>query len=100
MSEIPPEGLVDCRLGKVMFERRLTVTQLSGLANLARPTIRKLRDNHFDSVSKTTIAKLCDTLGLSVGVLFVHTSKTVIELERDLTLMGAEESDGGTPATL
>ncbi|KKL98587.1 hypothetical protein LCGC14_1822960 [marine sediment metagenome] len=94
MTEIPHEGLVDCRLGKIMYERRLSVTQLSGLANLSRPTVRKLRDNSFDLVSKTTIAKLCDVLNLGVGVLFVHNSKPVIETERNQALMGAGESNG------
>lgn len=95
MPELPPEGFVVCMLSDIMHERQLSTVQVARLANLSRPTIRKLRDNRFDRVSMTTVSKLCSSLKVGVGVLFRHYTPhewKLINIEHDQTLMGADES--------
>ena len=103
-NAVPPEGTILCTLGQIMYERQLSVVDVARLANLSRPTVRKLRDNRADAVSMTTISKLCSSLKIGVGVLFQHIPRHAIE-SRQLskegltigngegrTLMGADES--------
>lgn len=90
LREIPPEGMVVCNLKRIMDERGLTVAETARLANLSRPTIRKLRNNPTTPAETTTIAKLCHGLRIGIGVLFVH--KTQKEIELSPALMGVNES--------
>ena len=92
---IPQEGFVVCMLSDLMQERQLSTIQVARLANLSRPTVRKLRDNRVALVSMTTISKLCSGLNVGVGVLFRHISNhewKLLQIEHDQTLMGADES--------
>jgi len=93
----PKEGRVICLLSSIMDERQLSTVDIARLANLSRPTVRKLRDNQFERLSMTTVSKLCSSLQLGIGVLFRHISKhewELIKIEHglDQTLMGADES--------
>lgn len=90
-SEIPPEGLIVCNLKHLMYERQLTVAEMARVANVTRPTIRKLRDDPTSPVESTTVAKLCHGLKVGVGVLLTHRTKQQIENE-GLALMGADKS--------
>jgi DNA-binding Xre family transcriptional regulator len=94
---VPPEGMIVCTLSQLMNERQLSTIQVARLANLSRPTVRKLRDNRADRVSMTTISKLCSSLQVGVGVLFRHIPQHALigiidDYHEDQTLMGADES--------
>ena len=91
LRNIPPEGLIICNLNHLMNERRLTIAETARLANVSRPTIRKLRSDPASPVESTTVAKLCHGLKVGVGVLLVHRTKHQLETESQ-TLMGADKS--------
>ncbi|NIN00496.1 MAG: helix-turn-helix domain-containing protein [candidate division Zixibacteria bacterium] len=93
---VPPEGFVVCNLSQIMDERQLGVQDVALIANLSRPTVRKLRDNRIERISMSTISKLCSSLHVGIGVLFRHYSPhewnlLKIEMESQ-ALMGADES--------
>ena len=92
---IPPEGLVVCMLGNLMKERQLSTVQVCRIANISRPTVRKLRENRFDLVSMTTISKLCSSLNVGIGVLFRHYTLhewKLQKIEHGQAPMGADDS--------
>lgn len=91
---IPTEGFVVCMLSNLMNERQLSTIQVSRIANISRPTVRKLRENRFDLVSMTTVSKLCSSLNVGIGVLFRHYTPhewKLLEIESQAR-MGADES--------
>lgn len=74
-----------------MDERRLSLAEVSRLTGLSRPTVRKLRTNHFEGVSMTTVARLCSALKVGVGVLLTHKSPSELKAESG-ALVGAHKS--------
>jgi len=91
LRKAPPEGLIICNLNHLMNERRLTVAETARLANVSRPTIRKLRSDPASPVESTTVAKICHGLKVGVGVLLIHRTKQQLDAERR-TLMGTGKS--------
>lgn len=92
---LPPEGFVVCMLGQLMNERQLSIIQVCRIANISRPTVRKLRENRFDLVSMTTVSKLCSSLNVGIGVLFRHYTPhewKLLEIELGQAPMGADDS--------
>jgi DNA-binding Xre family transcriptional regulator len=94
MADFPQEGIVWCNLRRIMNERHLTVSKVARLANLSRPTVRKLRDNQINSVSMTTVAKLCSALKIGTGVLFSHFSSEKL-LRMEIEFKDLQDSDAG-----
>ncbi|MCK5548691.1 MAG: helix-turn-helix transcriptional regulator [Thermoplasmata archaeon] len=92
---IPQEGFVVCLLSQLMNERQLSTVQVARLANISRPTVRKLRDNKIKRVSMTTVSKLCSSLNVGIGVLFRHYTPhewKLLEIEHGQAPMGADDS--------
>lgn len=77
----PLEGKIICNLKSIMDERRLTIAGVSRIAHLSRPTVRNLRDNDFERVDLSTLAKICDALNVGIGVLLTHKPLTVLMAE-------------------
>jgi DNA-binding Xre family transcriptional regulator len=80
---------VHCRLKKIMRERGLTVEELHTGARVAKETITALRKNDFKGVGAQTIARLCGSLGISVGELFELLPEDIwlpIRLARKVTI--------------
>lgn len=80
-DEFPREGLIICNLKHLMDERHLSIAEISRLTGLSRPTVRKLKQSRFEGVSTVTVAKLCSTLRIGVGRLFVHKTKNQLIAE-------------------
>ena len=63
---------IKCRLSTILGCRRISQRQLAKDSRLSLYTVNKLYNEKWLQVSKLTIAKLCETLDVGVGDLFVY----------------------------
>ena len=65
-------GDIKCRLSILLGCRRISQRQLARDSGLSVFTVNKLYNERWSGVDKQTIVKLCETLKVDVGELFVY----------------------------
>jgi putative transcriptional regulator len=63
------EPHVEVTLDRVLFERRMTVTELAERVGLAYPNLSILKNNRARAIRFSTLAALCDVLDCQPGDL-------------------------------
>ena len=66
------QGSILIRVEEAMRLRGLTVSQLSSISGLSRPTIYKLRAGDISRIEFDTLARLCHALRLPIGKLLYY----------------------------
>lgn len=72
MTEDIGQGMILLRIEEAMRLRDLTVSQLSSLSGLSRPTIYKLKTEAVSRIEFDTLARLCHVLRLPIGKLIYY----------------------------
>lgn len=63
---------VRLRVGEILKEKNMTITDFAELAHIAPGTARMLAKGNTERVDLFTMAKICDALGIKPGDLFVQ----------------------------
>lgn len=61
-----------CRLGEVLAERDMTLTELSARTGITVVNLSVLKNNRARAVRFSTLARICAVLGTTPGDLLVH----------------------------
>lgn len=77
MDEQPQNfhGKIHLRVEEAMILRELTVSELSHLSGLSRPTIYKLKRDNVTRIELDTLARLCHALEMPVQNLLYYEPK-------------------------
>ena len=71
-KEVKSLGNIKCRLPVILACKRMSQKEIAEKSKLSAITIGRLYNEKWSQVSKLTIAKLCETLNVTVGELFVY----------------------------
>lgn len=63
---------IRCRLGEVLAERDMTLTELSQRTGITVVNLSILKNNRARAVRFSTLARICAALDTTPGELFVH----------------------------
>ena len=67
------ESLIECRLGELLEQREMTLTELSDRVGVSVVNLSKLKNNHAKAVRFSTLIAICDVLECTPGDLLVLT---------------------------
>ncbi|MCQ9342543.1 helix-turn-helix transcriptional regulator [Corynebacterium sp. 153RC1] len=65
------ESLIECRLGELLEQREMTLTELSDRVGVSVVNLSKLKNNHAKAVRFSTLIAICDVLECTPGDLLV-----------------------------
>ena len=68
-------GNIHLRIEEAMILREMTVSELSHLSGLSRPTIYKLKRDNVSRIELETLARLCHALEMPVQNLLYYEPK-------------------------
>lgn len=63
---------IRCRLGEVLAERDMTLTELAARTGITVVNLSVLKNNRARAVRFSTLARICAVLGTTPGELLVH----------------------------
>lgn len=63
---------IRCRLGEVLAEREMTLTELAARTGITVVNLSVLKNNRARAVRFSTLARICAVLGTTPGDLLVH----------------------------
>jgi putative transcriptional regulator len=63
---------IRCRLGEVLAERGMTLTELAARTGITVVNLSVLKNNRARAVRFSTLARVCAVLGTTPGDLLVH----------------------------
>jgi len=63
---------IKCRLSTILGCRRMSQKRLAEESGLAVATINKFYNENWVGIDKSTMIKLCETLNVGIGDLFVY----------------------------
>ncbi|GEN80031.1 helix-turn-helix domain-containing protein [Actinotalea fermentans] len=63
---------IQCRLGEVLAERGMTLTELSARTGITVVNLSVLKNNRARAVRFSTLARICAVLQTTPGELLVH----------------------------
>lgn len=63
---------IQCRLGDVLAERGMTLTELAARTGITVVNLSVLKNNRARAVRFSTLAKICSVLDTTPGDLLVH----------------------------
>jgi putative transcriptional regulator len=63
---------IRCRLGDVLAERGMTLTELAARTGITVVNLSVLKNNRARAVRFSTLARVCAVLGTTPGDLLVH----------------------------
>ncbi len=66
---------IRCRLSTIMGCRRITQKRLCEDSGLAPATVNRLFNENWVGIERQTLVKLCKTLNVGIGDLFVYEKK-------------------------
>lgn len=66
---------IKCRLSIILGCKRMSQRELSRISGISATTIGRLYNEKWSQVDKSTMIKLCETLNVGVGDLFVYEKK-------------------------
>ncbi|OPX85597.1 MAG: hypothetical protein A4E53_03394 [Pelotomaculum sp. PtaB.Bin104] len=65
--------MIVCNLGRLMWEKKLTIGKLASLAGLHYMTVKNLFEDNLRRVDMDTLNKLCKALECKPGDIFDYT---------------------------
>ena len=65
-------GNIKCRLPVLLACKRMSQREVAKKSGLSKTTINRLYNEKWSQVDKTTMIKLCETLNVGMGDLFVY----------------------------
>ncbi len=68
-------GDIRCRLSTILGCRRISQKKLCEDSGLAPATVNRLFNENWIGIEKETMIKLCETLNVGIGDLFVYEKK-------------------------
>lgn len=70
---MPPddEGRIHCRLGELLEERGMTLTQLASTVGVSLVNLSVLKNDRARAIRFSTLTAICDALDCEVGDLLV-----------------------------
>lgn len=72
METIMTKGTVRLRVPELLKEREMTVAEFARVTGLTYNTANSLARGYYDRIGMSTIAAICDGLGVEPGELFVY----------------------------
>jgi putative transcriptional regulator len=63
------EPLIEVTLDRLLYERRMTLTELSERVGVAYPNLSILKNGHARAIRFSTLARLCEVLECQPGDL-------------------------------
>ena len=66
---------IHCRLDELLAERKMTLTELSGLVGVSVVNLSVLKNDRARAIRYTTLRAICDALECEVGELLVLTPR-------------------------
>ena len=73
---------IRCRLGEVLAERDMTLTELAARTGITVVNLAVLKNNRARAVRFSTLARICAVLDTTPGDLLVHAPPTPDEPDR------------------
>jgi len=63
---------IKCRLSIILGCKRMSQRKLSRISGISTSTIGRLFNEKWSQIDRTTLIKLCETLNVGIGDLFVY----------------------------
>jgi len=75
VKEVKSLGNIKCRLPVILACKQMSQKEVAEKSGLSAATIGRLYNEKWSQVDKLTMIKLCETLDVNVGELFVYEKK-------------------------